>query len=166
MKMRWQNYVIVVSFVGGLNVFFFLFFFLMVSLWNVHVGGLRKHLQYFKPFQASIRNQSRIDSNSSSKLPKVCMGAEWGYVLGPFLQNCSQLCQKCALKMCRGAPKPNLNPILLYNTSVQHSWVSAKPFKATLIFFICSLVKVKKEKGDKRLRVLTQPWQMPWLICL
>lgn len=146
----------------------------MSMLLNCNDGRWRH--KHFKTFQASIWNKSWNSSNTVAllQLQNVLHGGCncKGFAIHQqqnkmcfvqFLWNCSQLSQKCALKMCWGAPKPNPNPLLMYNTSVWHSWVSAKPFSATLIFFICSLVKVKKEKGDKRLHILTQPWQ---ILCL
>lgn len=53
-------------------------------------------------------------------------------------------------EMCsEGAPKPNLNPLLMYNTSVWHSWVSARPFKVTLIFFYLQSCKSEEGKGRR-----------------
>lgn len=119
-------------------------------------------------YQASIWNQSWIHSSTVALNYKMFA---WGLRTQVFcnpptpkegtFQAISPKLFAIVSEMCsEGAPKPNLNPLLMYNTSVWHSWASARPFKATLIFFYLQSCKSEEGKGDERLRILTQPWQI------
>lgn len=76
-------------------------------------------------------------------------------------KSCLQTFSRCVLEMCWEDPKPNLYLLLMYDTSVWHSWASTKPFTLTLIFFISTLVKVDEGKKSERsgctIRTLHEP---------
>lgn len=176
MKIRWQNYVLecVVSFVGDVNVVFFLPFFngifVKYPCWWIAMTGDMSIYNILSHYQASIWNQSWLRSSTVALNYKMfAWGPRTRVLCNPSttkedtLWAISPKLFAIVSEMCsEGAPKPNFNPLLMCNTSVWHSWVSERPLKATLIFFICSLVKVKKEKGDERLHILTQPWQISY----
>lgn len=105
-------------------------------------------------YQAPIWNQSWIHSSTVALNYKMFA---WGlrvlqsinhrrrYVLGNF----SKTVHNCLRNVLWRGSKPNLNPLLMYNTSVWHSWVSARPFKATLIFFYLQSCKSEEGKGRR-----------------
>lgn len=163
--MRWQNYVIecVVSFVGGVNVFIFSFFngiFVKYPCWWIAMTGDISIYNISNHYQASIWNQSWTHSSTVALNYKMLAwggGANGREVFcnpsttkeGTFLANSPKLFAIVSEMRSEGAPKPNLNPLIMYNTSVWHSWVSARPFKATLIFFYLQSCKSEEWKGRR-----------------
>lgn len=118
-----------------------------------------KHLQYFKPLSGlNLEPIMNTFKHSSSKQQNVGVGGVNGREVfcnpsmtkeGTFLAISPKLFAIVSEMRSEGAPKPNLNPLIMYNTSVWHSWVSARPFKATLIFFYLQSCKSEEGKGRR-----------------
>lgn len=140
--------------------FFFLFFkwyLCEISMLEDCDDRRHEHFQYFNPLSGlNLEPIMNTFKHSSSKLQNVCMGATNEVFCNPSMTKedtfraISPKPFTIVSEMCsEGAPKPNLNPLVMYNTLVWHSWVSARPFKATLIFFYLQSCKSEEGKGRR-----------------